>query len=679
MLYFLTSQHEVQEIVDMVDPNEFVKVMEHHWTGCLGNVSSEPLRKLWHRMAYMFGSYAVGYTHKNKWTVLQPPTGSGKTEGTMVYCSMLSVAAKDFYPGVLIVTRLKTDADHIADRINELTENMSEADKHSISVVGINAGKLPCPINKRSGIISEAVAYHGDTKGKLNTSDLKNYPVLVITHKAHELAMDSLEQDGDMRQTWPYFSNWKNSKRRLIIIDEALDIVKHSKAELDKLRQTEATLSQSMRERFSKEVQCLNEVIDVLSNYEKKTRKKTIKDHRVVDDCIKSNKAISFSGLRQAMRKETRYDLKLLCKTDNKEQQRLREIHDAIMEDLEDIVQSWVYYAHVNGQPTLNTARLIIPDYMQGAAVLDATAGRNVMYELFPPANVEPIPKDSRNYQNVTLHISRDHNLGSGYMKDKAKELSQELIDELNERLDESRKVFVCTHKDIEPALDLCKPLFDLRKGHWGAIDGSNDYRDCDTAVIFGIPYRPNILSTNIYMALQGEQTTDWLQDSTNRAHGEHQDIKKSLTNGQIITSIIQAINRVRCRKVIDAEGNCLSTDVYLMLPKNAIAEEILDSIKNDMPGIRTKDWTFSSGKRQVRGSKHESALREYIVNMDIGSQDITTIKKALNISNTSFKTLVKKMKDDSSNLYKAITKVGAKYSSEGPGKGRQAYIVKSE
>ena len=73
----------------MVDPNEFVKVMEHHWTGCLGNVSSEPLRKLWHRMAYMFGSYAVGYTHKNKWTVLQPPTGSGKTEGTMVYCSML--------------------------------------------------------------------------------------------------------------------------------------------------------------------------------------------------------------------------------------------------------------------------------------------------------------------------------------------------------------------------------------------------------------------------------------------------------------------------------------------------------------------------------------------------------------------------------------------------------------
>ena len=59
----------------MVDPNEFVKAMEYHWTDRLGNVSNEPLRKLWFRMVHVFGSYAVGYTHRDKWTVLQPPTG----------------------------------------------------------------------------------------------------------------------------------------------------------------------------------------------------------------------------------------------------------------------------------------------------------------------------------------------------------------------------------------------------------------------------------------------------------------------------------------------------------------------------------------------------------------------------------------------------------------------------
>ena len=170
----------------MVDPYQFIKAMEYHWTKHLGNVSSEPLRKLWFRMAHVFGYYAIGQAHRDEWTVLQPPTGSGKTEGTMVYCSMLSVAARDLYPGVLIVTRLKADADHIADKINELTENMSESDKRNISVVVENAGELANPLNERSGIISEAIAYHGDTKGKLNTSDLKNYPVLVITRKAHE-------------------------------------------------------------------------------------------------------------------------------------------------------------------------------------------------------------------------------------------------------------------------------------------------------------------------------------------------------------------------------------------------------------------------------------------------------------------------------------------------------------
>ena len=60
---------------------------------------------------------------------------------------------------------------------------------------------------------------------------------------------------------------------------------------------------------------------------------------------------------------------------------------------------------------------------------------------------------------------------------------------------------------------------------------------------------------------------------------------------------------------------------------------------------------------------------------MNIGRQAITVIKKTLGISNTTFKLLVNKMIDKNSDLYKVITKVGAKYISEGPGK--RAHIVK--
>ena len=628
----------------MIDPREFTNEMEKYWSRKLGNVPSEALRKVWFQQAKVFGRYAIGITHRDEWTVLQPPTGSGKTQGTIVYCSMLPKVAGDSHPGVLIVTRLKTDADQIAEQINALSEE------------------------------KQAVAYHSGTKDRLKITDLKKHPVLVITHRAYELALDLLGQDGRIQQTWSFFYDWKDKNRRLVVIDEALDIVEHSQAALEGLRQTEATLSQSIRKRFPVEVQCLNEVVDILDSYEKRTRKEKVKEHRILESLIKEGTVPDFTALRQIMREEIRYD-QLLCKTDNLEQQRLRELHDSRIRDLNNIIKSWIYYAHTEYQPTLNTARLLVPDNVQGAVVLDATASSNVLYDLFKPAEVISPPPGSRNYQNVTLHVSRGHKVGKRFMKNKAKELSRELIGELNERLGENRKVFICTHKDVEPVLDSYEPRFNLMTGHWGAVDGSNDYRDCDTAVIFGLPYRPNTWSANVFMALEGPQATEWLQESDKRSWKGYEDIRKSLKNGQIITSIIQAINRVRCRKVTDLEGNCPDTDIYLMLPDDGIAEEILEGIKKEMPWIKTREWNFSSAKRQVKRSNHESALSKFIINMNIGRQAISIVKKTLGMSSTTCETLIKKMRDERSDLYKAMTKVGAKYISEGPAK--RAFIVK--
>jgi hypothetical protein len=628
----------------MIDPREFTNEMEKYWSRKLGNVPSEALRKVWFQQAKVFGRYAIGITHRDEWTVLQPPTGSGKTQGTIVYCSMLPKVAGDSHPGVLIVTRLKTDADQIAEQINALSEE------------------------------KQAVAYHSGTKDRLKITDLKKHPVLVITHRAYELALDLLGQDGRIQQTWSFFYDWKDKNRRLVVIDEALDIVEHSQAALEGLRQTEATLSQSIRKRFPVEVQCLNEVVDILDSYEKRTRKEKVKEHRILESLIKEGTVPDFTALRQVMREEIRYD-QLLCKTDNLEQQRLRELHDSRIRDLNNIIKSWIYYAHTEYQPTLNTARLLVPDNVQGAVVLDATASSNVLYDLFKPAEVISPPPGSRNYQNVTLHVSRGHKVGKRFMKNKAKELSRELIGELNERLGENRKVFICTHKDVEPVLDSYEPRFNLMTGHWGAVDGSNDYRDCDTAVIFGLPYRPNTWSANVFMALEGPQATEWLQESDKRSWKGYEDIRKSLKNGQISTSIIQAINRVRCRKVTDPEGNCPDTDIYLMLPDDGIAEEILEGIKKEMPWIKTREWNFSSAKRQVKRSNHESALSKFIINMNIGRQAISIVKKTLGMSSTTCETLIKKMRDERSDLYKAMTKVGAKYISEGPAK--RAFIVK--
>ena len=62
-------------------------------------------------------------------------------------------------------------------------------------------------------------------------------------------------------------------------------------------------------------------------------------------------------------------------------------------------------------------------------------------------------------------------------------------------------------------------------------------------------------------------------------------------------------------------------------------------------------------------------------MNMNIGRQAITIVKKTLGMSNATCERLISRMKDENSELYKAMTKAGAKYISEGSGK--RALITK--
>jgi len=60
---------------------------------------------------------------------------------------------------------------------------------------------------------------------------------------------------------------------------------------------------------------------------------------------------------------------------------------------------------------------------------------------------------------------------------------------------------------------------------------------------------------------------------------------------------------------------------------------------------------------------------------MNIEKQAISIVKRTLGMSNATCKRLISRMKDENSELYKAMTKAEAKYISEGPGK--RAFITK--
>jgi hypothetical protein len=107
----------------LISPIVFAKAMDKHCTTRLNNVSSAALRQVWEDMATAFGSQIINHDNPDRnsvWQIIQPPTGSGKSQGTAVYCAMLADCPPGSHPGVLIVTRLKDDADKMAACINGL-------------------------------------------------------------------------------------------------------------------------------------------------------------------------------------------------------------------------------------------------------------------------------------------------------------------------------------------------------------------------------------------------------------------------------------------------------------------------------------------------------------------------------------------------------------------------------
>lgn len=73
---------------------------------------------------------------------------------------------------------------------------------------------------------------------------------------------------------------------------------------------------------------------------------------------------------------------------------------------------------------------------------------------------------------------------------------------------------------------------------------------------------------------------------------------------GQMTTEIIQAVNRVHCRRVIDVNGNCPPTDIFMLLPTENEATALLEGIAKEMSGIVVKEWNYTHQKQGKRGRK---------------------------------------------------------------------------
>lgn len=646
----------------LVSPEEFTVAMTHRWRS-LGNHPSPNLQQLWGTMAETFGRAAID--PNGKWQVLQPPTGSGKTQGLCVYSALVlqkNTTAKEPL-GVLVVSRTIAQADEIVATIRELSST-SEAD-------------------------GRVVAKHSETS--TSVAQMRAADILVITHAAYIRALEGLHQEEDGR--WADYTSWEHGERRLTVIDEALaGIVEENQVRADDIRMVLSHIDPGLRARFPGQVTALEFIRDVLDqigamvameaerpdgNVNRLTKAKVVW-RGVQDGRTVFPNSLSMAPLRKAMA-AIRYDHKVLRKESPLDRKRIAAVVDATLKNCESIMARWAYYYRKGQEDTFNSSQLLIPPGLPGPVVLDATASQNFLWELLGSrAEIANVPEGTRVYGNVTLHVARASGLGKTRMKELGKVRVPRLLANLEKTLSPDRKVLLCLHKDLKHLPMTYEHRFSaLSVAHWGAIDGKNDWQDHDVAVIFGLPYRDPVWATNMFFALMGLQDNGWLEQPR---WGRYADVRQEMQRRQLTVSVIQAINRVRCRRAIDAEGNCPPTDIFILLPKGRDGDAILSHLREEMPGIKTVEWQFELDgpvERLRRGSSHEALLALMAHRMP-GETSMSFVRSELGLSTTGLKELRGVLRDEEHELTKSLAAIGVRYVTEGKGRAARSFLFKA-
>lgn len=635
----------------LVTPEEFVAAMTDRWHS-LGNTSSLRLQELWAEMAATFAR-AIADSKKGgtKWRVLEPPTGTGKTQGLCVY-SALTIAKNRHHPsplGVLIVTRTIAQADEIVATIKELVSDPSDADQVRAS----------------------------HSEAKLHPFAMRAADVLVITHEAYTRALEGLNKEQQGR--WDDFTTWDHGTRYLSIIDEALSgIVEENQIKADDIRLVLGFIGPSLRQQFPTEVAAIERVCEVLDGIASvNTDSAGSKGARIIWRDGYDGFRHDMGPLRQAM-STIRYDQLALHKDSPYDRQRIGANVDRTLKNCEAVMARWACYYRKGNDDTFNSSQLLIPPGLPGPVILDATASQNFLWKLLERrAEIAEVPPGTRTYANVTINVARGVGLGKTKMTEKGKVRIPRLIADLEQRLTSDQKVLLCVHKRIEhTALSYSPGLDTYSVAHWGAIDGKNDWNDHDTVVIFGLPYRDTTWATNVFFALQGLQDNRWLEQPS---WGRYADVRQEMLRRQIAVSVIQAVNRVRCRRVIDVAGNCPPTNVFVVLPNGADGDAILSLLQEEMPDVHVVPWDFEMDgphQRVRQGSSHE-ALVAMMANRLPGETPMSLIKSELSLSGSAVKDLQGVLRDDEHNLTRSLAHLGVRYLTSGKGRGSRSYLLK--
>jgi hypothetical protein len=148
-----------------------------------------------------------------------------------------------------------------------------------------------------------------------------------------------------------------------------------------------------------------------------------------------------------------------------------------------------------------------------------------------------------------------------------------------------------------------------------------------------------------------------------------------------VSASVVQAINRIRCRRVRDPEGRCDKADVYIVVPQDWRGDAILDDIRMNMPGIHVVPWDFEPDGPKVYAPRSKSAAEAVIGLMrdrKPGAVLLSYVKRELSLSDKQLTRLKEELAKATSKITTALRELGVIYKVEGRGRGAKSYLVKA-
>ncbi|MDB2562191.1 hypothetical protein N9X61_01155 [Sulfurimonas sp.] len=632
-----TSMNNYKTILyDDSKVTHIVDTFTNRWIENLGNVPSKALRDNWIQNFLAFDEVIErNENNMDAIKIVSPSaTGTGKSQNIIHKC--IDLANTDTKS--LIVVMRTLDADEIAQQIKEGTNHSYVASFHSKQL------SEEFDIQKHSQLI-----------------DALNTQCLLITHEMFKRAIAGTNERDKLLDD-----------RNLVIIDEEISAITTDSLELRDLENIIQLVGSTSDEGLQSEMTGIKAITSMM--------KREYRQSAFMESLFKDKKSfipVSTNGIINAHGNraidESKINLEhtinflmttkksptaMALGTPSKDlDEKILKSYIATCKRYRYIFTQFSYFLNSGGSDkegvkniSINTASEILPD--KSVLIMDATASVNSNYMLYQEyqANLKVLKRiNCRNYKNVTLHAAK-MTTGKDTITSNSEKYAQLLLNEIYDKTKEQDKVLVIVHKGLEP--NIIKLLSNEDKkhvyiDHWGNITGSNTYKECNKIFILGLNHKPDVMIRNLHTLAKGAELAFDLADTTN------QEELSRLKTTNLVAEIIQAINRGACRTVIDAEGNCPVTDIYLSMPtmsKESLA--IRQGIISEMSNVSVKEWNILSenDRKLIASNSSAEAIILEIHNQLYSANAVSsnTIRENLSLTKDAFgKVLRKKIFQD--------------------------------